>query len=332
MTMDGSMDNSSISSDSTQGDECQEVRTLFVSGLPMDTKPREIYLMFRGYKGYQGSLLKLTGKEGKKATPVAFVTFENRENAEVSKSELQGVRFDPELPTTIRIEFAKANTKVTKPTTVKATNIILPGSPGIPSPTFPTFDLSTGLFTTADAQWPAHSTNFTDINGNHITALPQQLHPGITTLPMHSPLMAYMSPLDRLSTLSMSLPHSLATPVSIASQAHPMIQNSMMPNMSDGTPPCTTLFVANLGYNTTEDELKGLFGRIPSFRRLKMLRNKGTTPVAFVEYSDLMASIHAKALLSGQMLFTSENGGIRIEFARNRMGEVTTNMIPITAA
>jgi len=124
MTMDGSMDNSSISSDSTQGDECQEVRTLFVSGLPMDTKPREIYLMFRGYKGYQGSLLKLTGKEGKKATPVAFVTFENRENAEVSKSELQGVRFDPELPTTIRIEFAKANTKVTKPTTVKATNII----------------------------------------------------------------------------------------------------------------------------------------------------------------------------------------------------------------
>lgn len=302
MTMDGSMDNSSISSDSTQGDECQEVRTLFVSGLPMDTKPREIYLMFRGYKGYQGSLLKLTGKEGKKATPVAFVTFENRENAEVSKSELQGVRFDPELPTTIRIEFAKANTKVTKPTTVKATNIILPGSPGIPSPTFPTFDLSTGLFTTADAQWPAHSTNFTDINGNHITALPQQLHPGITTLPMHSPLM-------------------LATPVSIASQAHPMIQNSMMPNMSDGTPPCTTLFVANLGYNTTEDELKGLFGRIPSFRRLKMLRNKGTTPVAFVEYSDLMASIHAKALLSGQMLFTSENGGIRIEFARNRMGE-----------
>ena len=26
------------------------------------------------------------------------------------------------------------------------------------------------------------STNFTDINGNHITALPQHLHPGITTV------------------------------------------------------------------------------------------------------------------------------------------------------
>jgi len=123
MTLDGSMDNNSMSGDSNQGDE--EVRTLFVSGLPMDTKPREIYLMFRGFKGYQNSLLKLTGKEGKKASPVAFVTFETREQAETTKSELQGVRFDPELPTTIRIEFAKANTKVSKPV-LKPANIALP--------------------------------------------------------------------------------------------------------------------------------------------------------------------------------------------------------------
>lgn len=27
-----------------------QVRTLFVSGLPMDAKPRELYLLFRGYK------------------------------------------------------------------------------------------------------------------------------------------------------------------------------------------------------------------------------------------------------------------------------------------
>lgn len=29
---------------------CLQVRTLFVSGLPMDAKPRELYLLFRGYK------------------------------------------------------------------------------------------------------------------------------------------------------------------------------------------------------------------------------------------------------------------------------------------
>jgi len=47
---------------------------------------------------------------------------------------LQGIRFDPELPATIRIEFAKANTKVSKPVLKPANTIALPG---IPSPTFP---------------------------------------------------------------------------------------------------------------------------------------------------------------------------------------------------
>ena len=45
---------------------------------------------------------------------VAFVTFETRCTAEKAKTELQGVRFDPELPLKLRLEFAKANTKVTR--------------------------------------------------------------------------------------------------------------------------------------------------------------------------------------------------------------------------
>ena len=31
-----------------------QVRTLFVSGLPMDTKPRELYLLFRAYEVSMG--------------------------------------------------------------------------------------------------------------------------------------------------------------------------------------------------------------------------------------------------------------------------------------
>lgn len=42
-----------------------QVRTLFVSGLPMDVRPREIYLLFRTYDGYTGSSLKLMAKHGK---------------------------------------------------------------------------------------------------------------------------------------------------------------------------------------------------------------------------------------------------------------------------
>lgn len=291
-----------MSGDSNPGDE--EVRTLFVSGLPMDTKPREIYLMFRGFKGYQSSLLKLTGKEGKKASPVAFVTFETREQAETTKSELQGVRFDPELPTTIRIEFAKANTKVSKPV-LKPANIALPG---IPSPTFPTFDLAAaGLFTHDPTNWAA-STNFTDLNGNHLTALPQQhhLHPGITTLPLGT------------------APFMLTAPVSIANQAH-LIPNPALLNAA-AEQACTTLFVANLGRNTNEEELKNIFSRFHSFRRIKMLRNKNTTPVAFVEYGDVFSSMQAKNTLSGLVLPTSENGGMRIEYARNKMGETGKRM------
>ncbi|EDO49830.1 predicted protein, partial [Nematostella vectensis] len=86
------------------------VRTLFVSGLPLDVKPREVYLLFRSFKGYEGSLLKLTDKQ-----PVAFVTFENKDCASDAKSELQGVQFDPDVSQTLRLEFAKSNTKVSKP-------------------------------------------------------------------------------------------------------------------------------------------------------------------------------------------------------------------------
>ncbi|XP_066915506.1 uncharacterized protein [Clytia hemisphaerica] len=310
----------------------KEVRTLFVSGLPMDTKPREIYLMFRGFKGYQSSLLKLTGKEGKKATPVAFVTFETREQAETTKSELQGVRFDPELATTIRIEFAKANTKVSNPVLkpATATSMVLPG---IPSPTFPAnaFDLAAaGLFAHADpTNWPTSTANFTDLNGNHLTALPQQhLHPGLTTLPLGTaPFMAVPhSAFDRLATLSCSLP--LTAPVSIANQGHHLIHNPILNNVaaSDAANACTTLFVANLGSGTTEDELKASFCRFPTFRRIKMLRNKNTAPVAFVEYGEVLYALHAKTYFQGGLLPSSENGGMRIEFAKNKMGETGKRM------
>ncbi|XP_074983542.1 RNA-binding protein with multiple splicing isoform X2 [Caretta caretta] len=85
------------------------VRTLFVSGLPLDIKPRELYLLFRPFKGYEGSLIKLTSKQ-----PVGFVSFDSRSEAEAAKNALNGIRFDPEIPQTLRLEFAKANTKMAK--------------------------------------------------------------------------------------------------------------------------------------------------------------------------------------------------------------------------
>uniref|UniRef100_A0A8C3GIE4 RRM domain-containing protein n=1 Tax=Cairina moschata TaxID=8855 RepID=A0A8C3GIE4_CAIMO len=63
----------------------RQVRTLFVSGLPLDIKPRELYLLFRPFKGYEGSLIKLTSKQ-----PVGFVSFDSRSEAEAAKNALNG--------------------------------------------------------------------------------------------------------------------------------------------------------------------------------------------------------------------------------------------------
>ena len=81
----------------------------------MDTKPRELYLLFRAYSGYESSLLKVTYRNGNPSAPVGFVTFVTHQDANEARRKLQRVRFDPELSRHIRLELANSNTKVSKP-------------------------------------------------------------------------------------------------------------------------------------------------------------------------------------------------------------------------
>ncbi|XP_055259106.1 RNA-binding protein with multiple splicing 2-like [Moschus berezovskii] len=87
----------------------EAVQTLFVSGLPVDIKPRELYLLFRPFKEYEGSLIKLTSRQ-----PVGFVIFDSRAGAEAAKNAMNSIRFDSENPQTLRLAIAKANTKMAK--------------------------------------------------------------------------------------------------------------------------------------------------------------------------------------------------------------------------
>uniref|UniRef100_A0A6I8SB58 RNA binding protein with multiple splicing n=1 Tax=Xenopus tropicalis TaxID=8364 RepID=A0A6I8SB58_XENTR len=94
------------------------VRTLFVSGLPLDIKPRELYLLFRPFKVLYN--------------PVGFVSFDSRSEAEAAKNALNGIRFDPEIPQTLRLEFAKANTKMAKSKLVGTPNPSTPQLNSVP--------------------------------------------------------------------------------------------------------------------------------------------------------------------------------------------------------
>lgn len=274
-----------------------EVRTLFVSGLPANVRSREIYLLFRAYKGYEGFQLKLTDKQGK-PSPVAFVTFLAREDAEECKKDLQGVRFDPEVNQTLRIEFAKTNTKVNK--TAYKNHVSFPKTVVGPHEALTPLDLTGLSFFTSEPVWPHARIPYGD---SPTSPLPS---------PLHSPVVNHFPP---------SIQHQVYQPLHTALQPTAI---SLRPPaiLTTDANMCSTLFVANLGKSCTENDLHDVFCRTSGFRRLKML-HKGNAPCSFVEYQDVFSATQAMTMLQGHVMQPSDGvrGGIRIEYARSRMGE-----------
>ncbi|XP_028159855.1 U1 small nuclear ribonucleoprotein A-like [Ostrinia furnacalis] len=288
---------------------CARVRTLFVSGLPMDAKPRELYLLFRAYEGYEGSLLKVTSKNGKTASPVGFVTFHTRAGAEAAKQDLQqGVRFDPDMPQTIRLEFAKSNTKVSKPKPAVAT--AAPAAhPALMHPL--TGHLASPFFPGGGAELWHHPLAY----GGELPALSHGLvHPAIHPQMAPTPLTlgACVLPAPALGSPGAGVPpHAQAPPAHPGHPSHP----------AHPAPPCSTLFVANLGQFVSEHELKEIFSSCPGFARLRLLSagsGGSSGPVAFVDFASPTDAAAAMARLQGALLLSSE-GAIHLEYARHKM-------------
>ncbi|XP_049820301.1 U1 small nuclear ribonucleoprotein A [Aethina tumida] len=321
VTLSQSMD----SVNTNNGEE--EVRTLFVSGLPMDAKPRELYLLFRAYEGYEGSLLKVTSKNGKTASPVGFVTFNTRAGAEAAKQDLQqGVRFDPDMPQTIRLEFAKSNTKVSKPKQQAANaanthpTLMHPLTGHLGTPFFPggpeLWHHPLAYSAAAAAELPAAALQ-------HATLVHPALHPQVP------PPMSMPHPTALTSVHAASLPHFLPSPA----LASPVGSSSSQPGLGVSNPPCSTLFVANLGQFVSEHELKEIFASFPGFCRLRMHTSSrgapaagaaagatgGGSPVVFVEYRDVGSAARVMAALQASFLLSSDRGPIRIEYAKSKM-------------
>ena len=95
--------------------------------------------------------------------------------------------------------------------------------------------------------------------------------------------------------------------------------------------PCSTLFAGNLGATTTERELQKLFETAPGFRRVRFTRKGTGPPVAFLEFDSEAASMNGLRIFQGHLLPSCERGGIRLEFARTKMGSPAVKD-PIIAA
>ncbi|CAJ0930008.1 unnamed protein product, partial [Mesorhabditis belari] len=302
------------------------VRTLFVSGLPMDAKPRELYLLFRSYPGYESSLLKMTAKNGKSTSPVGFVTFATRQDADEARKALQGVRFDPECAQTIRLELARSNTKVPRPKQATPPTSQMGMLPVVGLQSLPQY---------------ANAGHELLVDSNHLLFEQQQLL-ALTVPQLAASQHLQMLPTSTLQQLAATQPLLAAT---IAAQQQQQAQAQFAQHaqfaqlqaaqnaaaqaamISSGAstssaPPCSTLFVANLSAAVSEEELRSLFKAFSGMVRLR-LHAKGGSAVAFVEYNDIRAATQAMMHLNGVTVPSNDRGGMRIEYARNKMADLS---------
>ncbi|RZC50038.1 hypothetical protein C5167_018462 [Papaver somniferum] len=76
--------------------------------------------------------------------------------------------------------------------------------------------------------------------------------------------------------------------------------------------PCSTLFIANLGPNCAEDELRQALSPYPGFKIVKMRAKRGM-PVAFADFEEVEQANEAMQSLQGTTLPSSDRGGLHLE-------------------
>jgi len=276
-----------------------EVRTLFVSGLPPDAKKRELYLLFRGFSGYEGSIVRTTAKPGKAPVPVGFVTFDSRTEADNAKNALQGIKFDPELPHTLRLEFAKANTKMKLRQAMPQdiTNHIIGYLPQFSSANM----LQTDLITQQFAAYPELLPSSAQIPAQ--VQVTPTLH---TFAPVHHP-----PPHGAILThLTAGYQNPL---MNILGSTPPAVNGATNNGSGAGaTAGTSTLLITNFGPTTPEKEFKDIFSRFHGYVRAKLLNRAGFI-CAVIEFTDAATATFALHNLQGTRL--ADRSQMRIDYA-----------------
>ncbi|GBG88830.1 hypothetical protein CBR_g48442 [Chara braunii] len=137
--------------------------------------------------------------------------------------------------------------------------------------------------------------------------------------PMSNPLMDPFAPYSGPGIMQhavMGGSYGGPEPIGIGSASGVMSSGG---KLGGSNPPCTTLFVANLGPTCNELELRDLFSSCPGFVKLRIQMKRGA-PVAFAEFQDIHSSTMAINQLQNYMLPSCDRGGVRLEYAKSRMG------------
>lgn len=211
--------------------------------------------------------------------PVVFAVFRTREEAEEAMKDFDGIVFDPALGSKLKIEFAKSNTRVKRDWAHASS----------------TDDNRRNEGRHVEKRYRGNDYSVGGTGASGVVAqLPLFTQPGSWNLAANNPA---------------GLQYSMFSNVSLPLTSNPSLNQNA----------CSTLFVGNLSPSVTQAELENLFSRCTGFRRVRLNIKDERAPVAFVEFTDTIYSTQAMQQCQNVPLPSSEKGGIRIEFARNKM-------------
>ncbi|XP_058226981.1 uncharacterized protein LOC131335572 [Rhododendron vialii] len=274
-----------------------EVRTIFISGLPEDVKERELQNLLRWLPGYEASQVNSKGEH-----PMGFALFTTPQFAIAAKEALQDMVFDAESKSVLHTEMAKKNLFVKR-------GIVADSN---------AYDQSKRMRTGGDYTHTGYSSPSpfhqppAPVWGHHGYMAPPPSY--AAPPPPYDPYAGYPVP-----------PVPMAPPAPVAAPS------SYVPvqNIKDN-PPCNTLFIGNLGENVNEDELRGLFIMQPGFKQMKVLRQERHT-VCFIEFEDVNSATNVHHALQGAVIPSSSSIGMRIQFSKNPFGKRKDSIHPASA-
>lgn len=266
----------------------EPVRTLFVSGLPADVKQRELHNLFRPFEGFQHATISYTGE---RKMPVSFVVFSDQESALIARNRLQGINFDPESSTTLRIELAKSNSKskLPKKAVTRSVRRVDPYKSSLQGNAF---------------------------QDNQFTTDPLSSAPTMNTL-------------DQPGIYAEPSPNTFSPTSYFTDRSNPFLPRQSPPQPQPQPPiakvnPCTTLFIGNISPLADENDLEAKLNEVlASFEKIKLSR-KGDSLMCFIDFKTVQSSNAARTIIQNMNLPAAEGRRIRIEYARSKMGKLPT--------